>query len=204
MCRDTWKVIRSLQLLIPYRMRPYSSAKGLCGLSYTFFTGTQLLGQFGETGPPQRPSCTGIPIVCPLLRLGGVLEFWIFWFFGEVKIFLISEGEGGIFIWGRSVHSPSILLKTQRILPVAPSFSIFTLSDWRYMQGFKEDIDFSTESKFSCWRSSFLSCLSGHSEPTKPETTFFFNDLVHLEGPPNHLVSKARTFCVNVNKHDSS
>ena len=192
-------------------MRPYSSAKGLCGLSYTFFTGTQLLGQFGKTGPPQWPSCTGIPIVCPLLRLGEVLEFWIFWFFGEVKIFLISGGrgvircgEGGIFIWGRSVHSPSILLKTQRILPVAPSFSIFTLSDLRYMQGFKEDIDFSTESKFSCWRSSFLSCLSGHSEPTKPETTFFFNDLVHLEGPPNHLVSKARTFCVNVNKHDSS
>ena len=101
MCRDTWKVIRSLQLLIPHRMRPYSSAKGLCGLSYTFFTGTQLLGQFGETGPPQWSSCTGIPIVCPLLRLGEVLEFWIFWFFGEVKIFLISGGEGGFPMGGR-------------------------------------------------------------------------------------------------------
>ena len=77
----------------------------------------------------------------------GILNFLVFW--GGQNIFDF-RGGGGIFIWGRSVHSPSILLKTQRILPVAPSFSIFTLSDLRYMQGFKEDIDFSTESKFSC------------------------------------------------------
>ena len=98
MCRDTWKVIRSLQLLIPHRMRPYSSAKGLCGLSYTFFTGTQLLGQFGETGPPQWPSCTGIPIVCPLLRLGEVLEFWIFGFLGRSKYFWFQGGRGYIYL----------------------------------------------------------------------------------------------------------
>ena len=38
-------------------MRPYSSDKALCELSYTCFTGTQVLWQFGETGPKYPKSC---------------------------------------------------------------------------------------------------------------------------------------------------
>ena len=51
MCKDTWKVIQSLQLLVSYQMRPYSSVWPLCGSSYTCFTGIRVLGQFGEIGP---------------------------------------------------------------------------------------------------------------------------------------------------------
>ena len=70
--------------------------------------------------------------------------------------------------------------------------------------GVQVDIDFNTEAKFSCSRSSFFSPLSDHSKPTKThETAVFFIHLVGLEGPPNHPVCKARTFCVNVNKHES-
>ena len=35
------------------------------------------------------------------------------------------------------------------------------------------------------------------------ETAFFLIYLVGLEDPPNHLVSKTKAFCVNVNKHSS-
>ena len=59
MCRDTWKVIQSLQLLVSHQIRPYSSIRALCGSSYTCFTGTRVLGQFGENGPKYPKSCTG-------------------------------------------------------------------------------------------------------------------------------------------------
>ena len=49
-CKDTGKVIQSLQLLVLHEMRPYSSVRALCGSSYTCFTGTRLSGQFGEIG----------------------------------------------------------------------------------------------------------------------------------------------------------
>ena len=49
---------QSLQLLISHQMRLYSSAKGLCGLNYSCFSGTQVLGQFRETGPKYPKSCT--------------------------------------------------------------------------------------------------------------------------------------------------
>ena len=60
MCRDMWKVIQSLQLLDSHQMRPYSSVRVLCGSSYTCFTGTRVLGQFGETGLEYPKSCAGI------------------------------------------------------------------------------------------------------------------------------------------------
>ena len=50
MCKDIWKVIQSLQLLVSRQMRPYSSVKALCGSSYTCFTGARVLGQSGESG----------------------------------------------------------------------------------------------------------------------------------------------------------
>ena len=59
MCRDTWKVIQSLQLLVSHQMRPYSSVRALCGSSYTGFTGTWVLGQFGEIRPEYPKSCAG-------------------------------------------------------------------------------------------------------------------------------------------------
>ena len=40
-------------------MRSYCSVKGLCRLSYTCFTGTRVLGQFGETGSEYPKSCAG-------------------------------------------------------------------------------------------------------------------------------------------------
>ena len=49
-CRDTWKVIQSLQLLIPHQMRPYFSIEACGGLSYICFTVGYLIGQFEETG----------------------------------------------------------------------------------------------------------------------------------------------------------
>ena len=70
--------------------------------------------------------------------------------------------------------------------------------------GLQVDIDFNTESEFSRSRSSFFSPLSDHSKPTKThETAVSFIHLVGLEGSPNHPVCEARTFCVNVNKHES-
>ena len=63
--------------------------------------------------------------------------------------------------------------------------------------GFQVDIDFNTESKFSCSRSSFFSTLSGPSKPAKPiKLLSCFIHLGDLEGLPNHPVSKARAFRV--------
>ena len=59
MCRDTWKVIQSLQLLVSHQMRSYSSVIVLCGSSYTYFIGIWVLGQFRETGPEYPKSRTG-------------------------------------------------------------------------------------------------------------------------------------------------
>ena len=47
------------QLLASHQMRPYSSVVALCGLSYTCFTGTHVLGKFGETGPEYPKSGAG-------------------------------------------------------------------------------------------------------------------------------------------------
>ena len=58
-CRDTWKVTQSLQILILHQMGPYSSVQALCWSSCTCFTGTQVLGQFGEPWPEYPKSCTG-------------------------------------------------------------------------------------------------------------------------------------------------
>ena len=57
MSRVTWKVMQRLQIRISHQMKPYSSVKALCGLSYTCFTDTRVLGQFGETGPKYPKSC---------------------------------------------------------------------------------------------------------------------------------------------------
>ena len=46
-----------------------------------------------------------------IIEMTKVRGSWNFGFLGEVKIFLISRGVvlwGGIFLWGRSVHSTSI------------------------------------------------------------------------------------------------
>ena len=53
------KVIQSLQLFVSHQIRPNSSVRALCGLSYTCFTGSQVLGQFGEIGPEYPKLCAG-------------------------------------------------------------------------------------------------------------------------------------------------
>ena len=47
------------QLLVSHQIRPYSSIRALCGSSYACFTGTRVLGQFGENGSKYPKSCTG-------------------------------------------------------------------------------------------------------------------------------------------------
>ena len=59
MCKDTRKVIQNLQLFVSHQIRHYSSVRTLCGSSYTCFTGTRVLGQFGEIGPTYLKSCAG-------------------------------------------------------------------------------------------------------------------------------------------------
>ena len=59
MCRNTWKVIQSLHLLDSHQVRPCSSVTTLCGLTYTYFTGTRVFGKFEETGPKYPKSCAG-------------------------------------------------------------------------------------------------------------------------------------------------
>ena len=53
------KSIQSLQLLVSHQMRPYSSVRALCGSSYTCFTGTRVLGKFGEIRPEYTKSRAG-------------------------------------------------------------------------------------------------------------------------------------------------
>ena len=47
------------QLLVSHQMRHCCSVRALCGLSYSRFTGSQVVGQFGETGPEYPKPCAG-------------------------------------------------------------------------------------------------------------------------------------------------
>ena len=60
------------------------------------------------------------------------------------------------------------------------------------------DIDFNTESKFSCLRAVFFTAQ--WTLKTNQNHEMFFIHLAGLKGPPNHSVSKVRAFCVSVNK----
>ena len=59
MHRDARKVIQSFQLLFSNQMRLYSSVRVLFKLSYTCFSGTEVLGPFQEAGPEYSKSCAG-------------------------------------------------------------------------------------------------------------------------------------------------
>ena len=100
----------------------------------------------------------------------------------------MRRGDGDIFRRERSVHPPT----NQKIFKFKTDARL------------QVDIKFNTEYKFPFSRSSLFSPLSGQSKPTKPmKLLSFFINLVSLEDPPNHPVSKARAFSVNVNKHGS-
>ena len=78
---------------------------------------------------------------------------------------------------------------------------IFNIHIFRFKMdaGLHLDIDFNTESKFSCSRSSFFLPLSGPSKPTKPMTLLsFFIHLMGLEGSPS--VSKVSAIFVDVKR----
>ena len=117
--------------------------------------------------------------VHPLLRLEGgvgILEFGVFW---EVKIFLTSGGSSpmrGRYISQRKVSSffVNFLILKCKISKIQNIFAycalIFNIHIFRFKADveLQVDIDFNTESKFSCSRSIFFSPLSGHSKPNKP------------------------------------
>ena len=50
MCRYKWKVVQILQFLVSHHLRSYSGAFIFCWSSHTCLTGTQVMGQIGETG----------------------------------------------------------------------------------------------------------------------------------------------------------
>ena len=83
-------------------MRPYSSVKGFCGLSYTYFPGTWVLGQFGETGPEHPKTCTKTS--APHLTSNDVLLLCQ----GHLRVQLyLSYGYSSIrTIWGNRVQIP--------------------------------------------------------------------------------------------------
>ena len=143
----------------------------------------------------------------PLLRLGGVgiLEFWVF-ARDQNKIFLIlREGEvsydrGSIFCRGRSVlHSlfsihflilKCKIQKLKNVLPAAPSFSIFTFSDLRKMQSFKQIFTLTltlnfifqaavpfhspvgTQNKPNTWNCFIFWSCGGFRGPSKPSSQY--------------------------------
>ena len=83
-------------------------------------------------------------ILCALIRWGAGVGILGFAGFGGCQKFLISRGlpYGGIFPRGRLVYFPSVFpfwnarFPKLNFLPQAPSFSIFTFSDLRWMQDF--------------------------------------------------------------------
>ena len=151
------------------------------------------------------------------LRLGRIVRILDFW--EEVEIFLISRGrEGeGVVLWGREGIYLIYFFKGDQFILL--TFSHFEIQDFKNSKilvcgtlifnihisifrfkihvGLQVDFDFNTKSKISCWRSSFFWPLSGHSKPTKPMKLLSFLSIWF----PNHPVSEARAFCVNVNKH---
>ena len=120
------------------------------------------------------------------------MEFWVF-----VGGQNLSDFRGGcpirgwglyvIFHRGRSIHSSCILSfwnasfqKFKSFLFAAPSFSIFR---FKTDTGLQVDIDFNTESKLSFSRSSFFSCLTWHSKPTKLMKLLSFYPFGGFRGP---------------------
>ena len=149
----------------------------------------------------------------PLLRLGGVgiLELWvlggvqnIFDFKGgcslrSVMVYFFGEGQ---FVLCPFSHFEIQDLKISEILSCGTLIFNIHIFRFKIHAGLLVVNDFNIESKFSCLRSSFFWPCSGHSKPTKPmKLLSFFIYLVSLGGLPNHTVSKARTFYINVKKH---
>ena len=118
-----------------------------------------------------------------LAKVKWELEFRSFVFFGEFKIFWFKERgcpiRGFLYVEVSlfSVHFPVLKCKISKIQKFCCLF-IFNIHIF-LVQG----------------------AVSFHpSVGTQNQSTIH---LVCLEGPPNHPASKARAFCVNVNKHFS-
>ena len=103
--------IQSLQLLILHQMRPHISVQDLCGSNYTCFTGTQLLGHIGETGPEypnheqghmksnQKSSAPCFTQNLTLLQCQDSLQ---------VELYLFHRYSGIGAIWGNWAQIPQI------------------------------------------------------------------------------------------------
>ena len=162
------------------------------------------------------PDEMGYHSVHPPIRLGGgvgILEFRVLG--GGQNILDFRGGfcyEVGIFLRGRSIHSPFIFpfwnarFQKFKTCLQRPHFqySHFQIKD-RCITSNR----CSLESKFSYSMSSSMKSLRTPFHPlvgTQNQANLwncFFIHLIGLEGPPNHPVCKARTFCINANKHGS-
>ena len=134
--------------------------------------------------------------------LGGVQN--IFDFKGgcslrSVMVYFFGEGQ---FVLCPFSHFEIQDLKISEILSCGTLIFNIHIFRFKIHAGLLVVNDFYIESKFSCLRNSFFWPCSGHSKPTKPmKLLSFFIYLVSLGGLPNHTVSKARTFYINVKKH---
>ena len=124
-------------------------------------------------------------------------------FLGEVKTFLIS---GRIALWGWGTyflrqfsHFEMQDFKFQKYFAEAPSFLIFTVSDLRQVQNFKQILTLTLNLNSLFHRAvSFHPSVGTQNQPNPWNCCLFFC-LMGLEGPTNHPISKARAFRMNVN-----
>ena len=119
----------------------------------------------------------------------GILSFC-----GRSKYFWFHGGEGlsfeGYISWGEvisfSVHFPNLkckISKTQNFLPVAPSFLIFTFSDFRWMQGFKYILTLSPNLNFLIQGAVSFHPSVGTQNQLNPWNGFLFYLFGGLRGP---------------------
>ena len=118
--------------------------------------------------------------VHPPLMLEGELEFWFLW--GGQNIFDLScsmRGRGLYFFGGTQFilrlfsHFEMQDFKNSKSFACALIFNIHIFR-FKIHAGIQVDIDFNTESKSPCSKSSFFSPLSGHSKPNKPMKVLSF------------------------------
>ena len=147
-------------------------------------------------------------------KIRGSWNFGILGYGALSKYFSFQEIIlwGGIFRWGRSVHSPSIFSfwntrfkKIKKKKNFGCRTLTFKIPIFRFKTdaGLEADIDLTLNLNFLFQGAVSFHPSAGVQNQPNHETGFFFIHLVGLEGPPNPPVSKARAFRVNVNKHGS-
>ena len=145
----------------------------------------------------QQNYCERLPLhsVQPPLRLTGEFEFWNFGFWGKSKHFrfqgrvilsggYISQRERGEVI-SFSVHFPILKSKISKIQGnlATPSFSKFTFSDLRWMQGFKQLLTSTLNLNFLVQGAVSFHPSVGNQNQANPWNGFLFYPLSGFRGP---------------------